>query len=311
MKIIFILVALFFSVQASATPLNKIVVFGDSLSDNGNLYEYMKRELPLSPPYFEGRFSNGPVWIELLTKMYYPKTSRAHLFDYAFGGAGVSEEVDEDDDGDEVLFTLRREIDSYLLSHQDKADESSLYVIWMGSNNYLGVPDDVDGTVNLVILGIKHDLQRLIQKGAKHIMVVNVPNLGNTPAAKDFDAVALLTDLSLTHNALLKKTVDEMKSEDPSVQWFYFDVKEVFDDLLNDPGRYGLTNTSDTCYEEMVNNPSEKSILKMVSSVKARTSVDACTGYLFFDPVHPAEPAHVIMAERTKQMLDDAGVTFE
>ena len=52
MKNIFFLVALFFSVQASAVPLNTIVVFGDSLSDNGNLYEYMKRELPLSPPYF-------------------------------------------------------------------------------------------------------------------------------------------------------------------------------------------------------------------------------------------------------------------
>lgn len=310
MKIIFILVTLFFSAQASAISLNKIVVFGDSLSDNGNLYEYMKHELPLSPPYYHGRFTNGPVWIELLTEMYYPKNSQAHLFDYAFGGAGVSEEVD-DDDGDEVLFTLRREIDSYLLSHQDKADASSLYVIWMGSNNYLGVPDDVDGAVNLVILGIKHDLQRLVQKGAKHIMVVNVPDLGKTPAAKDFDAVNLMSELSLKHNASLKKTVADLESEDPSVQWFYFDVSDVFDDMMNFPDHYGFTNTTNTCYEEMVNNPSEKSVLKMVSSVKARASIDACTGFLFFDPVHPSEPAHVVMAEKTKQMLDEAGVKFE
>lgn len=309
MKIVFILIALIFSVQASATPLNKIVVFGDSLSDNGNLYEYMKRELPMSPPYFEGRFTNGPVWIELLTDMYYPGHSQAHLLDYAFGGAGISEEVDDDDD--EVLFTLRREVDSYLLTHQDKADDSSLYVVWMGSNNYLAVPEDVDGTVDVVISGIKHDLQRLIQRGAKHFLILNVPDLGRTPAGKDFDAMDLLTELSTKHNALLKKTIDEMAIEDPTLHFLYFDIRANLDELLDSPERFGFTNTHDTCYEEMITSPSEKSILKMVSSVKARANVDACTGYVFFDPVHPSGPTHAILAERVKQMLDDAGVTFE
>lgn len=312
MKNIFFLVALFFSAQALAVPLNKIVVFGDSLSDNGNLYEYMKRELPLSPPYYKGRFTNGPVWVELLTDMYYPNDSKAHLLDYAFGGAGVSEEVEDDDDDDEVLFTLRREIDSYLLTHQDKADDSSLYVVWMGSNNYLAVPSNADESVNQTILGIKHDLQRLIRKGAKHIMVVDVVDLGKTPAAKDFDAVELLTELSQKHNLLLKQTVEELKIEDPSVQWIFFDASSILDDMLVNPGKYGFTDTINTCYEEMVAKPSEKFILKMASSVdKARVDVDACEGYLFFDPVHPSELAHIAMAKRTKQMLDDAGIAFE
>jgi len=294
---------------ASAAPLNKIVVFGDSLSDNGNLYEYMKRELPLSPPYFKGRFTNGPVWIELLVNQYYPEDAQAHLLDYAFGGAGVSE---VDDDTDDVLFTLSREIDSYLLSHHDKADDTSLYVVWMGANNYLAVPEDVDKTVSFVIAGIQHELQRLVDKGAKHIMVVNVPDLGRTPAAKDFDSVDLLTALCAKHNAVLKDVVSELgERNDPSVHWYYFNVNDIIDELLNFPERNGLTNIVDTCYEEMVNTPSEHSILKMVSSVKSRKNVDACSGYLFFDPVHPSEIAHIVMADRTKKMLDDAGVTFE
>ncbi len=310
MNIVFILAALFFSVQAAAAPIEKIVVFGDSMSDNGNLYEYMKRDLPMSPPYFEGRFTNGPVWIELLTDMYYPKTNRAHLLDYAFGGAGISEEVDDDDDDDEVLFTLRREVDSYLLTHHDKADNASLYVIWMGSNNYLGVPEDVDAAVDAVILGIKHDMQRLIARGAKQFLIMNVPDLGKIPAARDFDAVALLTELSLRHNAVLKETIAEMGREDSSLQLFYFDVRSSLDEILETPAHFGFTNTTDTCYEEMVNNPSEKSILRMVSRVKARTSVDACTGYVFFDPVHPSGPIHAILAERVKNMLDEGGVRF-
>lgn len=312
MKIIFILFTLFFSAMTSATSLNKLVVFGDSLSDNGNLYEYMKRELPLSPPYYKGRFTNGPVWVELLMEKYYSKKEApTHLLDYAFGGAGVAENDNTDTDPDDVLFTLNREIDSYLLSHNDKADDSSLYIVWIGANNYLAAPEDIDKTVSTVTDGIKHELQRLVQKGAKHIMVVNLPDLGKTPAARDFDSVDLLTALSLKHNETLKNIVSELEENTPSVHWFYFNINVLIDDMMGSPEHFGITNMVDTCYEEMVSQPSERSVLKMVSSVKSRANVDACTGYLFFDPVHPSEPAHVEMANRTKKMLDDVGITFD
>jgi len=49
---------------ASAQTYGRLVVFGDSLSDNGNLYAISGQ--PTSPPYFQGRFSNGPVFTELL-----------------------------------------------------------------------------------------------------------------------------------------------------------------------------------------------------------------------------------------------------
>lgn len=311
MKAMMTLLALLFSMHASATSLNKIVVFGDSLSDNGNLYEYMKHELPLSPPYFKGRFTNGPVWVELLADFYYPKDGPAHLLDYAFGGAGISEDDDEDDDEAPVLFTLRREVDSYLLSHQDQADPSSLYVVWVGSNNYLGVPSDEEQAVTAVNLGIQHELERLVKKGAKHLFVAGVPDLGKTPAAKDFDAVEALSSLSLKHNQKLKDTLEQLKQTYPDVQWLYFDVADQLDEMLMFPEKNGFTNVTDTCYEEMVENPSAKSILTMVATVKPRANVDACTGYLFFDPVHPSERAHEIMVKKTIKMLDEAGLTFD
>ena len=49
---------------ASAQSYDRLVVFGDSLSANGNLYAISGQ--PTSPPYFPGRFSNGPVFPELL-----------------------------------------------------------------------------------------------------------------------------------------------------------------------------------------------------------------------------------------------------
>ena len=45
--------------------VEELIVFGDSLSDNGNLYA--AAGVP-GPPYFEGRFSNGPTWVEVLAE---------------------------------------------------------------------------------------------------------------------------------------------------------------------------------------------------------------------------------------------------
>ena len=53
-----------FAASASAQTYNRLVVFGDSLSDNGNLYLIVRRHAAAqSPPYFQGRFSTGPVFV--------------------------------------------------------------------------------------------------------------------------------------------------------------------------------------------------------------------------------------------------------
>lgn len=301
-----ILFAMLFSDFVLATPLNNIVVFGDSLSDNGNLYEYMQQRLPLSPPYYEGRFSNGPVWVERLVSSYFPDSETSHLLDYAFGGAGIAEEGE-----DEALFTLKHEIDVYLLAHQDKADPKSLFTVWIGANNYLAVPDDVDTAIDVVITGIVRDLERLAQMGAKHILVVNTPDLGRTPAAREFDAEDKLTYLSKRHNDELFKSFTTLQKKYPQVQWIFFDVAHSFSDILDSPKDYGFKNISDTCYDVIIDKPSHQTVLKMASRIKLGTRDEICDGYLFFDPVHTTALAHEIMAGQIRNLLDSAGVEFE
>ncbi|STY28380.1 lysophospholipase A [Legionella wadsworthii] len=304
MKLLATVGALLFSGLVWATPLHNIVVFGDSLSDNGNLYRFMKFQLPPSPPYFEGRFSNGPLWIEHLINSYFPENPSAHLLDYAYGGAGVSEEEGDD----EVLFTLRREVNDYLSDHQDKASEDSLYVIWIGANNYLAFPSDMDETLHNVNTGIIHSMQRLVQKGAKHILVVNLPDLGRTPAAIEFDSVETMTAYTREHNNLLSKSIDDLKHEYPDVEWLYYDLYQAFDEMMAHPQDYGFNNITETCVNSVVDDITKNSVLKMVASVKPSINSDACTGYLFFDLVHPTALAHKILGERARTMLDDAGI---
>ncbi|HAT6334542.1 TPA: lysophospholipase [Legionella pneumophila] len=306
MKLLASLCAFLLSGVVSATPLNNIVVFGDSLSDNGNLYEYMKHQLPQSPPYFEGRFSNGPVWIERLAASYFPNDPNSHLLDYAFGGAGVS--VDEEDD--EVFFTLRREVNSYLLAHQDKASPDSLFVIWIGANNYLGMPVEVEETLKNVNRGITDSIQRLVDKGAKHILVLNLPDLGRTPAALEFGSVEEMNYFSTQHNNALSNTVDYFKKTYPEVEWLFFDTGSHFDHVIEHATEYGFTNITGTCSFSIVDEITKNSVLKMVASVKPELTENACDGYLFFDLVHPTALAHKIMAEKARLMLDEAGVEF-
>lgn len=287
-----------------ATPLHNIVVFGDSLSDNGNLYQFMNRQLPPSPPYYEGRFSNGPVWVEYLISSYFPDSPQQHLFDYAFGGAGVSEDEEDDD----VLFTLRRELNNYLLKHNDTASADSLFIVWIGANNYLALPTETDKTLQEVNEGITHSLKRLAEKGARHILVVNLPDLGKTPAAIEFDAVDTMTYFSKVHNQSLDEMMTTLKYDYPDVEWLFFNMNDAFSAVLANPQYYGFTNVSGTCVNSIDNNLKRPSVLKMASVMKPQIHSDACEGYLFFDLVHPTAYAHKILAERARKELDEAGI---
>lgn len=305
MNVIATLIALFFSSMVAATSLHNIVVFGDSLSDNGNLYEFMDKRIPLSPPYYEGRFTNGRVWVEYLIKSYFPDDrTNAHLFDYAFGGAGISEESE-----DEALFTLTHEIDMYLLAHHNKVDPKNLFVVWIGANNYLAIPSDADKTVKMVNKGIKRELARLVKLGAKHILVMNTPDLGRTPAAVEFESQKELSDLSARHNAALADSFEQLKEEFPEVEWIYFDVEKSVNEIMDSPSEFGFSNVTDSCYDVVIEKPSKQALIKMASNIRP-SKHDLCEKYMFFDLVHCTAPAHILLANRVRQLLDSLDVHF-
>lgn len=305
MKFLPTLSALLFSGFVYAAPIHNLVVFGDSLSDNGNLYEVMNHQFPQSPPYFDGRFSNGPVWIEHLAASYFNNPA-AHLQNYAYGGAGVSELPE-----DEELFTLKREVDNYLAANNDKAAEDSLFIVWIGGNNYLGLPSNPDESVSSTIAGIQNSVKKLVEKGAKNIMIINLPDLGGTPAAIEFDAVTAYSYLSTQHNKALETTFAEFKRSNPAVNWMYFNIEDVFKDAITNAPDYGFTNVNGSCYQSNMRETTKKSVMNMVASVRPKVIEDACDGYLFFDLVHPTNIAHQVIANKARMMLDSLGLQIE
>lgn len=307
MKALLTLVFLFFSGFITATSLKNIVVFGDSLSDNGNLYKYTDRQLPPSPPYYDGRFTNGTVWVERLAASYFPRKKNSHyLLNYAFAGAGILDKADNDS-----IFTLEREIDSYLIANKNQAAAHSLFIVWIGANNYLSIPENPEVSLQEVTTGITHALERLAKAKAKHVLVVNLPDLGTIPAAQQINAETFLSTLSNRHNEILASKVNELRQHYPDVQWIYFDVNRLLNEVMTNPQQYGLDNVKDSCYEaQAATTSSHQAILKMASSIQVKSKKDPCDGYLFFDLVHPTSPAHQLMANKARQVLNLAGINF-
>ena len=73
-KISIVLFILFFQTSVvlagGGKPFAQIIIFGDSLSDNGNIYRLDFGFIPKSPPYFKGRFSNGEVWADHVERFF-------------------------------------------------------------------------------------------------------------------------------------------------------------------------------------------------------------------------------------------------
>lgn len=64
----FFLFSFLFPLKATAASFTQIYVFGDSVSNIGNVFDSTGGAIPPNQFYFDGRFSNGPVWVDYLAQ---------------------------------------------------------------------------------------------------------------------------------------------------------------------------------------------------------------------------------------------------
>lgn len=232
---------------------NEMVVFGDSLSDNGNLYTALNELLPVSPPYFEGHFSNGPVWCEYLFASYLdtwnpgviPYSRPTNFRNYAVGGAGATLHTKE-----ELPYCLSEEITLYEVTHLFNNKDNSLFTLLIGANNYIKLPTNIDEITTDVIASIDNGLKRLIKMGAKHIIVINLPDLSKTPTIRvqGEDAVNLGQQLTQNHNAKLLVLIDNLRTSNPSINITHIDLFSMLNEIYEDATYYGISNVTAPIY---------------------------------------------------------------
>jgi phospholipase/lecithinase/hemolysin len=225
---------------AHATAFSRIIVFGDSLSDTGNFFALTGGVRP-PPPYFEGRFCNGPIWVEYLADdlgMFFNKEDN-----YSVGGALTG--IDNFNDGFLGLQYpgVQDEVTTFLQKNFGHADPDALYVVWAGANDFFAVLTGGGDPAALIANGVANTaqaIQRLAMAGAQHIAVPNIPDIGVTPEAQSSGAAAAITQLCSTYNQFLTGGLQSLEAAD--VRTIQIDAFSVLQEMAGEPEHFGFTN---------------------------------------------------------------------
>ena len=257
-----------------ASTLNKIVFFGDSLSDDGNLYSVLKI-VPKSPPYFAGRFTNGITWAEHVGNYYYNKNYDGYQI-YAVGGAtAMYHNLTTDSFIPPTV--IANEINSYLFKTIFSDRKNTLYAIWIGANDYLyEQSEDIDGITRKVVDKISWSINTLIDQGGHDFLILNLPDFASIPYAKKVKNIDHLHQFAVAHNQKLAQAVTAIQQAHPDVKILLVDIYSIFNDVLNNVSKYNLkyhkhlSNLTEACWKGTVLDlplnaslENEKNVLKM------------------------------------------------
>lgn len=266
----------------------EIVVFGDSLSDSGNnAIVFGNNRTPVPPPsaadliptfpYASERYSNGPVWVEQFADRRGESLapSLAGGTNFAFGGARTGSL------GPVLSFSVLNQVRSFLALSGDVAPRDAIYIVQGGGNDArdiaaglvspaLGVPAFAANMAAAV-----GDLQAA---GAREIIVMNVPDIGRTPAAlaSGTAAAAQASELAAFMNESLDMALDGLPGP-ANVQ--VLDVFALTNEVFADPAAFGFADTTSMC-------------------VVTPACLADPSKFFFWDAIHPTTAAHSVLAER-------------
>lgn len=267
---------------ASAQTYTRLVVFGDSLSDNGNLYAATGGASPASPPYFQGRFSNGPVFTELLGFNAGRAAAGASVngsINYAYGGSRT-----------DTTATPGPGMRTQLLQYTGAGGTfgaNDLVSVLGGANNIFqalptaGASSNPQGAIAPVATGAATDINFIVNdvatRGAGTVLVVNLPKLSLTPQFRGTAAAPLADFAVTTFNGALLTQLNATAAARPGTNIILMDLFKIGDTIAGNPERFGVTNVTTPCFNgsTVCSNPND---------------------YFYFDGVHPTAAGHRILA---------------
>lgn len=246
--------------QAAVSPYRALVVFGDSLSDGGN----------------NGRYTNGPVWVELVARrLGVPLSpSRAGGTNYAVGGATTH--------GGPT--SVRTQAQSFLSQRQGAADADALYVVFAGANDLLGggcQPGDRTRVARTAAAALRATVDDLAAAGATDILVANLPDVGLAPLLRvqGADCAQAMERLTAAFNEALERDLRAVE-EKRGIRILRLDTYALSLRLKDDPRAAGFTDIASPCMN------------------------GTCDGALFWDPIHPTAAAHARLADAALAVID-------
>lgn len=308
----------------AAKPYSAMYVIGDSLSDQGNLYEATHALTgsgrPAADHYFMGRFSDGEIYAGLLAEKIGLSLSSTAFggSNYAYGGARNNYNIVEDPPSPggfpPGLYPWTLNLQRQAFAAQGVSDPHALYVVFSGSND---IADLIGRTLvfgfeatrpasDQVVQGVKQVIEAYVAAGARDIIVPNLPDLGLVPRVFTRDPLpgmppdsTLVADTATALAVRYNGALDEMLKGFTGVNIIRFDTFSFFRHVVKNPSNYGLTNVSAACYTGFVEPAGPNDTVCATPQT-----------YLFWDFEHPTTAMHALLAKEmlatlTSGLLDD------
>jgi phospholipase/lecithinase/hemolysin len=280
-----------------ASAVDRIVTFGDSLSDPGNAFALVRTSetAPFEPipdaPYARGghHFTNGETWIEQLARALHAGRSAGPAFrvpgvfsNYAVGGARA---------GGVGPVDLSAQVSRFLTDVGGGAPSDALYVVYIGGDDLrdavAALAGDPSGATSTAIVeaalgAMQANLGRLAAAGARSFLVPNAPDLALVPALQGLpqpirDAA---TALSVAFNAGLEGILAGLEAA--GLAMFRVDIFELFTAVVAAPAAFGFSDAQEPCITPFTR----------VHAFCARPDER-----VFWDFIHPTRAGHALIAD--------------
>ena len=297
-------------------------VFGDSLSDRGNLAEtgVLQRGagLPVtnypSPPSNHDSFTNGPVAVQLLANSLglnadpslwvtgfkdvnglFGGVSYAPGTNYAVAGATSALAAQ----GGPTQINLPEQVGTYLGAASGKADPNALYVVMIGGNDVRNAALSGSGAA-AVTAGVTTEVgevQALASAGARNILVANVPNVGIIPEfAQDSPTLAAAaTSYSHSYDAQLSASL-AAAGLPAGTDLTQFDLYAYNQEIAANAAALGFTDTTDRCF---TSTP-----LSAATTSQCGPGGQNISSFIYWDSIHPTARVQALWAEGMLAALD-------
>lgn len=267
--------------HAASPAFTHLYIFGDSYCDVGNIYLATGGAEPAAP-YYQGRFSNGPIWLDHVDGylgLAPLKPSLAGGTDFAFGGAEVTAPVTT---AAGMIPSVPQQVELYLESAGGKADPNALYILEGGGNDILDAASGSPEQLGFEIAaGIAESELLLRRAGARHFLIPDLFDVGLLPAAAGNAAFA-----SAASNAV-NKSLDQLLALESLLEDVHIVRLKVFSlqsAITTDPTHFGFTNLTTPCTAI----PSASNPVPPVCADPDHT--------FFWDVFHPTEFGHAFFA---------------
>jgi len=276
-----------YQIESEEILYDTIVCFGDSDSDTGNVYNLTDHKWP-PPPYYQGRFSNGPVWVENL--------SISNLMNYAYGSATSDNNLIQ---GVTAFNTSVPGVRQQIMMYKNDTNLNSInfsrtiYIIWAGANDYYFNPTLSPSTV---VNSLMNGINDLIKIGGQHFLIVNQSPLQAYPALLAGNINDYLTTLTHSHNNILSSSIQTLQSNFSNLSLQLFDVYSLITNILLNSSAYGINNT-ENCW-----NTSTGTIIQLCTNPNT---------YLFIDEYHFTTYVHRLIADNAQNLLVTSSGTIK